>query len=179
MQALRSLRIRGMLFGILILAVVVPSLLACWPGASSTSAARAMPPRDGIHDTPQKANGSGVRVRYRADGLAAVGRPFAVTLYFDAVTDPDATLRLSTDAGLQMSMPASELPLPLNASELALTVTPSADGLAYLNVFTTQMGAGGVTSIPVQTGSAAPVLPARGQLKSGPDGEPVITFKVP
>ncbi|CAN5589383.1 hypothetical protein BH10PSE18_BH10PSE18_09800 [soil metagenome] len=163
----------------LIVAVVLPPLLACWEDASITSAANPLPPRDGIHDTPQKANGSGVRVRYRADGLAVAGQPFAVTLYFDAVTDPAATLRLSSDASLQMSMPTSELPLSLDSSELTMTVTPSADGLAYLNVFTSQLGAGGVTSIPVQTGGGQPRLPARGELKSDTDGEPMITFKVP
>ncbi|MES2529687.1 MAG: hypothetical protein V4636_01530 [Pseudomonadota bacterium] len=172
MQTLRSSRVRWLLFGLLMLAVVLPPLLA---GGADVP----VPPRNGIHDTPQKANGSGIRVRYRADGLAVVGQPFAVTLYFDAVSDPAATLRMSTDAGLQMSMSAAELPLSLGSSELALTVVPSVDGLAYLNVFTAQLGAGGVTSIPVQTGAVEPRLPARGELKSDADGEPVITFKVP
>lgn len=181
MQAFRSPRVRRLLFGVLVLVIAVLPLLIHRGGTSATSAeprAPAASPREGIQGTVQKANGSGVRVRYRAEGLATAGQPFAVTLYFDAVTDPLATLRLSTDAGLQMSMPASEMPLPLGSSELALTVTPSADGLAYLHVFTAQLGAGGVTSVPVQTGAVAPKLPTRGELKSDADGEPVIVFKM-
>ncbi len=183
MQALRSPRVRGLLVCILALVFGLFPLLARWDKASTapaTAAARTPSPGEGIHDTLQKANGSGIRVRYRADGLAVVGQPFAVTLYFDAVTDPAATLRLSVDAGLQMSMSESEVALSLGASELALTVVPSAGGLAYLNVFTNQFGAGGVTSIPVQTGDAVPKLPARGELKPGRGDEaPVISFRVP
>lgn len=183
MQALRSPHVRSLLVCIVALAFCLVPMLARHGDASTApaaAAAHAQAPSPGIRDTLQKANGSGVRVRYRADGLAVAGRPFAVTLYFDAVTDPAATLRLSADAGLQMSASESETALSLGASELALTVTPSADGLAYLNVFTAQFGAGGVTSIPVQTGDAEPKLPARGELKSGGGDEaPVISFKVP
>lgn len=174
MFILRFLADRRLLLGALIVACGLFPVLARWVGAAPASA------RDGIHATVQKSNGSGVQVSYRADGLARVGQPFAVTLYFAAVTDAEATVRLAADAGLQMSVTEAAIPLSLGTSELALTVTPVADGLAYLNVFTSQNGAGGVTSIPVQTGDAAPRLPSRGELKPSVDGEPpVITFKVP
>lgn len=181
MQALRSPFVRRFLLVLLVICAVLLPLLARWTNASQVSQVVAMPEpssRGAIHDTVQKANGSGIRVRYRAEGVAAIGQPFPVTLYFDAVSDPAATLRLSADAALQMSMPASEVSLPVGASELALTVTASVDGLAYLNVFTMQLGVGGVTSIPVQVGAVEPKLPSRGDAKLDANGQPVIAFKV-
>jgi len=126
---------------------------------------------------PQKAGGSGVALQYRVDATPQIGRATPVVLQFDGVTEPQgATVRLSADAGLTLQS-SDTLALPAGRRTTAtVTVVSERDGLAYLNVFITQSGAMSAVSIPVQTGTAAPVLKSIGELKSAPDGEKIITM---
>ncbi len=54
--------------------------------------------------------------------------------------------------------------------------TPTSEGIAYVNVFTTQNGVTSVTSIPLRAGTAAAKLRPGGDLKKVPAGESVISM---
>ncbi|WP_431274392.1 hypothetical protein ACQ858_20575 [Variovorax ureilyticus] len=64
------------------------------------------------------------------------------------------------------------------ATTMTVEVVPSAQGMAYLHVFTTQNGATSATSIPVQVGKAQPALPAAGELKQDAAGEKIRSMQV-
>jgi hypothetical protein len=125
----------------------------------------------------RKPNDSGVTLQYRLDAVPQVGRGTPVVLQFSGVTDPEgATVRFSTDAGLTVSG-SDTLTLPAGKRTSAtVTVISEGEGRTYLNVFITQRGAMSAISIPIQTGTAAPVLKSSGELKSTPDGEGIISM---
>ncbi|MFZ3120485.1 MAG: hypothetical protein WA159_19445 [Variovorax sp.] len=131
---------------------------------------------------PRKANGSGIEVQFRIDGTPRLGEALPITLSFVGITDPaGATVRFTADAGL--SLPAaylSKLPLSMGqtAPTLTVPVTPMAEGLAYLNVFTTQGGKTSANSVPVQVGKATASKPG-GELKSTPSGDRILIVPVP
>ncbi len=128
---------------------------------------------------PRKAN---IEVQFRIDGTPRLGEALPITLSFVGITDPaGATVRFTADAGL--SLPAAYLSkLPLSRGQTAPTltvpVTPMAEGLAYLNVFTTQGGKTSANSVPVQVGKAAASKPG-GELKSTPSGDRILIVPVP
>lgn len=121
--------------------------------------------------------GSGVSVNARVDGAPAAGQPFAITLNFSGVSDPaGATVEVSADGGLQLSG-ATRATLPAGSGgSMALTATAPADGMYFLNVFTRQGTLAGATSVPVKVGSGQMSLEKRGQVKSMPSGERVISL---
>lgn len=131
---------------------------------------------------PRKTNGSGIEVQFRIDGTPRLGEALPITLSFVGITDPaGATVRFTADAGL--SLPAAYLSrLPLSRGQTAPTltvpVTPMAEGLAYLNVFTTQGGKTSANSVPVQVGKATASKPG-GELKSTPSGDRILIVPVP
>ena len=143
-------------------------------GASSPSALKAVAPR--------KANGSGIEVQFRIDGTPRLGEALPVTLSFVGITDSaGASVRFTADAGL--SLPAAYLSrLPLAAGQpvptMTVPVTPTADGLAYLNVFTAQGGTTSANSVPIQVGRPA-AAKAAGELKSTPSGDKILIVPVP
>lgn len=162
--------------------------LAC-AGVSLPALADGVPaPRAAQHATPhraagpmtmaaRKANDSGVALQYRVDGVAQVGRPIAVYLQFNGVTDQaGASVRFSTDAGLTLKG-VDTLTLPVGQSTSATaTLVSDREGLAYLNVFISQGGVTSAVSIPVQTGTAAPSMKPAGEMKSSADGEKIISL---
>ena len=123
----------------------------------------------------RKPNDSGVTLQARLDAKPQVGRGTPVILQFDGVTAPEgATVELSADPGLTISGSAA-LALPANKrTSVTVTVVSEREGLAYLNVFITQKGATSAISVPIQTGTAAPVLKSSGELKTTPEGENII-----
>ena len=131
---------------------------------------------------PRKSNGSGIEVQFRIDGTARISEALPIALSFDGVMDAaGARVRFTADAGLTLSPAyAGEFPLQAGASAPTLTVpvTPTSDGLAYLNVFTTQHGVTSVSAVPVQVGKAGS-LKLRGELKSTPSGDRILTIPVP
>ena len=60
----------------------------------------------------------------------------------------------------------------------ASSAVPSAQGIGYLHVFTTQNGATSATTIPVQVGKAPTSLPAAGELKQDAAGEKIRSMQV-
>jgi hypothetical protein len=160
------------------------ALPACADGTRSASAdAAASTPRLAMKPVaPRKSNGSGIEVQFRIDGAARLGEALPIALSFDGVTDPSgARVRFTVDAGLSLP-PAYAGDFPLSSGPSAPTLTvpviPTADGLAYLNVFTTQHGVTSVSSVAVQVGKAAS-LKLRGDLKTTPSGDKILTIPVP
>ena len=157
-------------------------LAAAGASLSGACASAAQPaPAGAFVQAAQKPNGSGINVRYRILDKPAVGQPVRVEIILSNAqasggstvrftVDPD--LRLEGDAGTQSHLVAGE------QTTLTVTVVPQAQGLAYLNVFTTQRGLTGSTSIPIQTGAASSSKPGAGNLKETPDGEKILVMPV-
>ncbi|MEJ8845715.1 hypothetical protein [Variovorax rhizosphaerae] len=125
----------------------------------------------------KKKNGSGVDVQYSVDGSVGVGQAATVEIQFDGITDPaGGSARFSADAGLTLAG-AGDLQLPPGqTTTVTLRATPGSEGIAYVNVFTTQNGLSSAISIPVQVGASAPKLRSAGELQKQPTGEAVISM---
>jgi hypothetical protein len=132
----------------------------------------------GLRIAVQKSNGARVVVRYKVAPTTGVGLPATVSLTFSAVTDAAATVRFTSDAGLRLLASQASVALPLGSSALDIQVTPEADGLFYLNVFTTQNGATSAMSIPVAGGGGTPKLDAVGVTKPSAGGQKIISLPV-
>jgi hypothetical protein len=129
---------------------------------------------------PMKGSGAGVEVQYRVDGTPEVGRPVSVLLRFDGITDPaGAVVRLSAQGALSLvgGEDSRSLP-PAQKTTWTVQVVPAAQGLGYLNVFTTQGGATSATSVPVPVGKQSAALPASENLKRSADGEKILPMQV-
>jgi len=171
-QAIKT-RARSALRALCLLAAGAVALAAP-AGAETASKARSMTA------APTKPNGSGIGVSYRIEGLPRAGQATTVIVVLDRITDPDGALvRFTADPDLALrNAPAG--PAPLTAGQTAtfeLTVVPAADGLRYLNVFTTQNGVTGSTSIPVQAGNPSRKQGA-GTLKHTPEGDAILSMPV-
>lgn len=131
---------------------------------------------------PRKANGSGIEVQFRIDGTPRLGEALPITLSFVGITDPaGASVRFTADAGLSLPptyLARLQLAAGPSVPTLTVPVTPTADGLAYLNVFTTQGGSTSANSVPVQVGRPA-ASKAGGELKSTSTGDKILIVPVP
>lgn len=160
-------------------AIVVASLAM---GASLQACADSKPERSGPKMTAAaaKSNGSGVSVQYRVDGTPQVGSAVSVVLSFDGITDSaGASARLTAEGGLSLIGAGGTQPLPAGeTTTLTVQVVPSAEGIGYLHVFTTQRGATSATSVPVQVGKTPAALPASGTLKETPEGDKIRAMPV-
>ena len=161
--------------------LIALALLAAAGASLSTACANAAQPAT----TPdfvlaaQKPNGSGVEVRYRVLDTPEVGQPARVEIALARVTDPvGASVKFSVDPSLRLVGTASTRLPADQTTTLTVTVVPQAEGLAYLNVFTTQRGLTSSTSIPIQTGAAKPASkkPGAGSLKETPEGEKILVL---
>ncbi|MBU1361221.1 MAG: hypothetical protein KKC85_01830 [Gammaproteobacteria bacterium] len=126
-----------------------------------------------------KANGSGVSVDYRVDGPQAVGQPASIVIEFDQITDPSgASVRFTASGGavINGADTGSRTLAPGVKTTLTMSVVPPADGVGYLNVFTTQNGTTSAASIAV--GKPPATMPSSGDLKQTPGGDSVITMPV-
>lgn len=133
-----------------------------------------------LAQAPTKPNGSGIEVSYRLEGEPAAGRATRIVIVLTGVTDTaQASVRFAADPDLKLEgNTGAATPLPAGRpTTLNLSVVPHADGLRYLNVFTTQHGVTGSTSIPVQAGDAGAVRPA-GKLGSTPKGDKILSQPV-
>ena len=181
MHALSYLDLRATVAATLLGALV--ALPACADGVRPSAVDANSTPRLVMKPAaPRKSNGSGIEVQFRIDGTARISEALPIALSFDGVMDAaGARVRFTADAGLTLSPAyAGEFPLQAGASAPTLTVpvTPTSDGLAYLNVFTTQHGVTSVSAVPVQVGKAGS-LKLRGELKSTPSGDRILTIPVP
>jgi hypothetical protein len=163
----------------LALALLVP-LSAVADGAKAPGAVKSAPASAPLKTAPMKANGSGVIVRYRVDGTPEIGVAVPVVLTFDGVTEQGgANLRLTTEGGLALGDVAAARTLPAGeVTSLTIKVTPSATGIGYLHLFTTQYGVTSATSIPVQIGESPSALPGTDESKQTPGGDKVRSIQV-
>lgn len=118
----------------------------------------------------QKANGSGVDLSYDTPLATAPRQTVSVSLNFDGVVDPGATVRISADSSLQLESPLTALVLPLGKSQLTVRARTTAAGLFYLHVQTLQQGRASISSIPMQVGNGSAKLDSPGELKPAPSG---------
>ncbi len=159
--------------------LAVSSSISCGAAVPVLTAIPGQPANFAGFVTPvQKSNGSRVIVGFRVTPTPGAGLPATVSLTFSAVTDAAAGVRFTSDAGLRLLAPQSSVPLPLGASELDIQAIPEADGLFYLNVFTTQNGATSAMSIPIAVGTVAPKLSPVGVTKPTADGQKIISLPV-
>lgn len=149
------------------------------PHDAQPSPVAAQPPMTAA--APRKANGSGIEVQFRIDGTPRVGVALTVSLGFEGVVpQTGASVRYAADAGLALAdsyKVSASLPGGSSAPTTTVQVIPSAEGLAYLHVFTTQRGVTSVSSIPVQVGTPA-AAKTRSDLQSTPDGDVIRTMPV-
>lgn len=127
----------------------------------------------------RKHNGSGVTVSYNVPKVLSAGQTATVQIRLSNVTKNDASVKVTPPASVTMTGDASVLTgkaLPLGSTTLTLQVTPSADGLEYLNVFTTQGGRTTAQSIPLQVGSAKAEVKNKNKVETTPEGEKVISM---
>ena len=93
------------------------------------------------------------------DDPVKVGQAATLVIQFDNITDPaGGSARFTADTGLTL-VGAEEVRLPAGqATTVTVRATPASEGIAYVNVFTTQNGMSSATSIPVRVGEAAAKL---------------------
>lgn len=163
----------AMLLGV---AFILPS---CALADAPAPAAKSTPKPAAMMSAVKKPNGSGIDVQYAVDGSPQIGRNTAVTLRFDGVTDPaGGSVRFSADGGLVLTG-ATSVPLPAGATTtVVVQAAPSGEGIAYLNVFTTQNGVTSATSVPIRVGKSDPTLRSNGEVRKTPAGEAVISMPV-
>jgi len=130
-------------------------------------------PADGaVPRAAGKPQGSSVMIEGRTYGTATVGRPYPVTVDVTGVDERGARITFSSDATLTLT---NARPITLRPGRTKLTVfaTPSAKGLAFVNVIARQGTGGYATSIPVQVGPtprASEAGPPDGSQKPLPPG---------
>jgi len=131
----------------------------------------------GMTRAVKKPNGSGVDVQYSVDDSVKIGQAATVVIQFGGISDPaGGSARFTADAGLTLAG-ADELRLPAGQSTtVTVRATPDSEGVAYINVFTTQNGLTSATSIPVRVGTAAPKLRSAGEVQKQSSGDAVISM---
>lgn len=160
------------------------ALAACaWADAPSPNAKPAAKAKATWVAAARKHNGSGVELSYTVPATLTAGQAAEVQLRFNDVKKDDASVKITAPAGVALASTTSnaalnaDMVLPRGQTTVVtLQVTPSADGLQYLNVFTTQSGRSSAQSIPLQVGSSANKLEASGKPETTPAGEKVISL---
>jgi hypothetical protein len=161
--------------GLVLAALSMPVLADGVPGARQAKSA--LQRDQAVMGAARKPNDSGVKLTARLDAKPQVGRGTPVTLQFDGVTAAEgATAELSVEPGLMLSG-SETLALPANKrTSVTVTVVSEREGLSFLNVFITQKGGTSAISVPIQTGTATPVMKSSGTLETTPEGENIITM---
>jgi hypothetical protein len=129
---------------------------------------------------PSKKGGSGVVVRYKIEGQAAVGKALQVTLSFSSInSEAGATVSLKTEGtSLKIDKPLATAQKLANrqATSMPLSVTPQAEGTFYLSVVTEQDGRSSVTMIPIRVGHGKVAMKPAGNVVTTPEGEKIISM---
>jgi hypothetical protein len=138
--------------------------------------------KKGYQRVAAKKGGSGIGVQYRLLSKPAVGQPLRIALFYDGINGEDAKVSLKPDAQLSMVSGTAERTLrPSNAKGSSaansheITVTPSAEGLFYVNVFTEQGGRPSAAAVTVRVGDKPLVMPTTGTVKTEANGQRVIS----
>ena len=100
-----------------------------------------------------------VIVSYKTSGIATVGKPYPVVLYFRHVGAQGARITFKNDPALKLTQAAART-MPPGASSITVRATPSENGLWFFTVYARQGTGGFAIPVPVQVGPEAPELPA-------------------
>jgi hypothetical protein len=122
--------------------------------------------------------GTGVTLAYKISGALKVGSP--VTLNVELSSTTDAEVKMTADRGLSMN-PATPV-LRVQAGQTlvqTLSVTPQADGLLYVNVFSTANGRFATKSIPINVGSIVKQQKSSDTTQTTPSGERIKAITLP
>lgn len=128
-----------------------------------------------------KHGGSGIKLRYSmADGLQP-NQPGTLQLRFSGIGEDDARVELRAPAGTTITDASGAaltgVALPRGqATTLSLNVTAAADGMQFIDVFTTQGGRSSAQSVPLKVGKGELALQKTGTLRVEPNGERVISL---
>jgi hypothetical protein len=130
---------------------------------------------------PDKPNGSGVQLRYDVPARLSVGQTATVRLRFDRVSADGARVELKAPDSVTITLAdgsdAASVALPREReTTIDLRVTPQADGMHYLDVFTTQGGRSSAQSVALKVGSASAAMKRNGQAQTTPSGEKIISL---
>ncbi len=131
-----------------------------------------------------KKTSSGVAFQYKLLSVPKVGEPLRISVIFEGATSPNgANAEMKADRELTMAAPFAGKALAKGNSKQAqasntheITVTPQAEGLFFINVFTEQNGRSGAAAIAVRVGDKPLNLPTVGTLKTEANGEKVISM---
>lgn len=128
-----------------------------------------------------KHGGSGISLRYSVPDAVQPNQPIALQLQFGGVGEDDARVELRAPAGTTITdaggAAVTGLTLPRGqTTTLSLTVTGTADGMQFIDVFTTQGGRSTAQSVPLKVGKGELSLKKTGTLRVEPNGERVISL---
>jgi hypothetical protein len=131
-----------------------------------------------------KKTSSGISFQYKLLSVPKVGEPLRISVIFDGATSPNgASAEMKADQALSMATPFAAKALAKGNSKQAqasntheITVTPQAEGLFFVNVFTEQEGRTGASAIAIRVGDKPLDLPTVGTLKTDANGEKVISM---
>jgi hypothetical protein len=168
-------------FSTLTLTLAAPVAMAGDTTHLHTKTVKAKP---GYVRVPAKKTGSGVSLQYKLLSVPKVGEPLRISVIFDGVTSAKgANADMKADRELEMATPFSAKTLAKGSSKQAqasntheITVTPQAEGLFFVNVFTEQEGRTGASAIAIRVGDKPLNLPTVGTLKTDANGEKVISM---
>lgn len=122
--------------------------------------------------------GTGVTLAYVVNSTPAVGKPVTIDLELSATADADITM--TADKGLAMNPASPALRVAAGQKvQQTITVTPQADGLMYVNVFSNGSGRFATKSIPLQVGDRTAQQKALSTVQTTPSGERIQTIRVP
>jgi hypothetical protein len=122
--------------------------------------------------------GTGVTLAYKISGALRVGSP--ITLNVELSSTADAEVKMTADQGLSMNPATPVLRVPAGQTVVqTLNVTPQADGLLYVNVFSTANGRFATKSIPINVGNVAKLQKSSDTEQITPSGERIKAITLP
>lgn len=165
-------------------AMVLAATLACLPvqadvmqsGAART--ATQTPVKKKTSYTSAAMGGTGVTLAYKISGTPKVGSPVTVNIELSSTTD--AEVKMTADQGLSMNPATPVLRVPAGQTVVqTLNVTPQADGLLYVNVFSSANGRFATKSIPINVGTIAKQQKSSDNTQTTPSGERIKAITLP
>ena len=122
--------------------------------------------------------GTGVTLAYKISGTPKVGSPVTVNIELSSTTD--AEVKMTADQGLSMNPATPVLRVPAGQTVVqTLNVTPQADGLLYVNVFSSANGRFATKSIPINVGTIAKQQKSSDNTQTTPSGERIKAITLP
>jgi hypothetical protein len=163
------------------LAISSPAAMASDKMHLHTKSGKAKP---GYTRVAAKKASSGIAFQYKLLSVPKVGEPLRISVIFDGATSPNgASAEMKADQALTMTIPFAAKTLAKGNTKQAqasntheITVTPQAEGLFFVNVFTEQEGRTGASAIAIRVGDKPLNLPTVGTLKTDANGEKVISM---